>query len=122
MTKSERYSFIAAFCRKAGKTHTVAVVAIAALPSEVKEETGLAARHNDDESIIDVDANISIISADMEKATGEARRLEYHHAGEECLTAHERQLAKQDLMAYREERRKWLLVPADFFTRHAIFA
>ena len=118
MNKSERYSFIAAFCRKAGRTQTIAVVAITALPSEIKEETVLASRHNDDQSIIDVDTNIEIISPELGAVSGEAKRLSYHHAGEECLTIHERRQLANEVNEFRCQQKPsfnpcfWLWLPA----------
>ncbi len=80
-------------CRGSGRP------ALYAAPSEVREEVALAKRHDDDESIIDVDVEVSVISPELAKAVAPAKR----HAREEegCLNEVERESLARDLLAYR---------------------
>lgn len=63
MTKPARLSLIAQIAKRLGKSY--ARPALMALPSEIKEETTLAAVHNDNESIVDEDTDLSNVSPQL---------------------------------------------------------
>lgn len=120
MTKTARLSFIASLCRKVRGTRTEV---ISALPSEVREETRLAAVHNDDEGILDEGIEVSIVSPALlaiVKTPSHAKHAEM----DECLTPAQHKQLAVDLEVYRRthirqpsySKRLWLaIIPADPF-------
>lgn len=126
MTKTARLSFIASICRKVRGTRTEV---ISALPSEVREETRLAAVHNDDEGILDEGVELSAVSPSIARMVKPKARyltpkqeLDEEEGNHLTPTEH-RQLAV-DLEVYRRthirqpsySKRLWLaIIPADPF-------
>lgn len=114
MTKTARLSFIASICRKVRGTR---IAILSALPSEVREETRLAAAHNDNESILDEGLEFSTVSPallSMVKTPVHAR----HAHLDDCLTLAEHKQLAVDLEVYRRthirqpsySKRLWLAI------------
>lgn len=98
MTKENRYNFIANLCSKVRGSKTQVVTA---LPSEVREETRLAAIHNDDQDIVDEGVETRVISpalAAIVKTSTHAK----HASIDECLTPTEHPQLARELADYRK--------------------
>ncbi len=126
MTKPERLSFIANLCRK---TRGTKVAVLSALPSEIREETALAKRHDDDQSILDEEVEVAIVSPALARMVKtKVRHLtpkqELDEEAQDHLTLREQGELARDLEAYRKTHprqpsyssRLWLwIMPADPF-------
>lgn len=102
MNKPERLSLIASIAKRLGRGNVRP--ALNALPAEVSEEVNLAAVHNDDESILDVDVEVRTISpqlAAIVKPSGRAHRIK---TDDGLLSEHEREQVRAERLAYRQDQ------------------
>lgn len=106
MTKPERLSFIKRLCLS---VKPFARPALAALPSEIREEVALAKAHDDDQSIIDVESEVIDISPELARTIepkGKAYRVRLDDG---ILTPAERREVAAEVAARR--KRYWLALP-----------
>lgn len=119
MDTTERYNLIASIARKKPIRFKAKTLRVSIEPTKKETETEikLASRHNDDDSVLDVEANVEIISPLMAKVTGEAVRINKAHPGDEALTPAERRQLARDVNEYRLKQkptfdpRFWLWIP-----------
>lgn len=95
MTKPERLSLIERLCRFSDRP------ALNALPSEIREEAALAAKHNDDQSIVDEDVITEGLSPELARALAPTKRTTHAKQDDLMLTAGERAQLAKDLANHR---------------------
>ena len=102
---NRQYELIQNICEK--KAKNFARPPVAALPSEVKEEITLAKVHDDDQSIVDPETEVSMISPELARIIKPGSRRVKDDDG--ILTKAER---KQLALEIAERRKKfWLALP-----------
>ncbi len=87
---------IAALCAGGYSQHV-----ISPRKEEVREEVKLAKTHDDDESILDVEVEVQIISPELARAVAPAKRLSHAKQDDGYLNDIEREMLARDLLAYR---------------------
>lgn len=97
----------------------IKTIGISASKSEVKEEVTLAVVHNDEESIVDPDQNLTVISPALARMLKEVPTVKHHEPYEDCLSQTEHKQLAADLKRYRQGKCKmWLAIilpnPFDF--------